>query len=167
MPIKYLSREELDDVKYNNCIAESTQSNVYAFSWYLDIVSDQWSALILNDYEAVMPLTWNSKFKFLNYAIQPFFCQQLGLYSDKSLSKETITQFLNKIPLHFLWVDLDLSLEYEIAEITNLSGQTVGSWPLNELQQLEIDVSDYAQGLYLLKLGNGTDQTIQQIVITR
>jgi hypothetical protein len=73
MPIKYLSREELDDVKYNNCIAESTQSNVYAFSWYLDIVSDQWSALILNDYEAVMPLTWNSKFKFLNYAIQPFF----------------------------------------------------------------------------------------------
>ena len=118
MPIKYQSREELDDVKYNNCIAESTQSNVYAFSWYLDIVSDQWSALILNDYEAVMPLTWNSKFKFLNYAIQPFFCQQLGLYSDKSLSKETITQFLNKIPLHFLWVDLDLNFQLDKGNFT-------------------------------------------------
>ncbi len=40
MPIKYLSREELDDVKYNNCIAESKQALLYGYTWYLDIVCE-------------------------------------------------------------------------------------------------------------------------------
>ena len=50
MLIKYIQREHLDEEKYNDCIENSIQSNSYAFSWYLDIVCDNWDVLVLNDY---------------------------------------------------------------------------------------------------------------------
>ncbi len=47
MLIKYIQREHLDEEKYNDCIENSIQSNSYAFSWYLDIVCDNWDVLVL------------------------------------------------------------------------------------------------------------------------
>ncbi|MFT6807126.1 MAG: photosystem II stability/assembly factor-like uncharacterized protein [Saprospiraceae bacterium] len=66
-----------------------------------------------------------------------------------------------------IWIDIDKSLNYKKAQISNISGQIQGSWSLEGLQHLEIDVTQYAPGVYLMKLGNERDQTIQQIVITR
>ena len=54
--IQYISREKLNVKKYNDCIKSALNSRVCAFSWYLDIVAGNWDVLILNDYEAVMPL---------------------------------------------------------------------------------------------------------------
>ncbi|MDB2555531.1 hypothetical protein N9X55_02170, partial [Flavobacteriaceae bacterium] len=97
MPIKYLSREELEVAKYNDCIENSIQRRVYAFSWYLDIVADNWDVLVLNDYEAVMPIPWKQKY-FIKYVTQPFFCQQLGVFARKKISKELVLDFIQNIP---------------------------------------------------------------------
>ena len=51
--IHYVKREDLEVEKYNNCIENSIQSRIYAFSWYLDIVADYWDVLVLDDYKAV------------------------------------------------------------------------------------------------------------------
>ena len=56
--IQFVKRNQLDEDKYNACISTSLQSRVYAYSWYLDIVADNWSVLVLDDYQAVMPLPW-------------------------------------------------------------------------------------------------------------
>ena len=53
--ITYVKRKDLDVVKYDACITNSAQGSVYAFSWYLDIVADNWGVLVLDDYKAVMP----------------------------------------------------------------------------------------------------------------
>ena len=103
--IKYVVRKELDEERYNQCVSGSSWKRVYAYSWFLDVVSDQWSALILNDYEAVMPLPWNSKLG-LKYITQPFFCQQLGIYSPQKLSGALIHEFFSSIPKQFLKIDL-------------------------------------------------------------
>ena len=89
--IQYVKRKYLDEDKYNFCIENSIQSKVYAFSLYLDIVADNWDVLVLNDYKAVMPIPWNKKF-LLKYSLQPFFCQQLGVYSKEilELSKKNL-----------------------------------------------------------------------------
>ena len=48
--IQYVKRQHLDVSKYDFCIENSTQSRIYAFSWYLDIVADHWDVLVLDDY---------------------------------------------------------------------------------------------------------------------
>ena len=96
--IRYLKYNEIDIQKYNNCIESSINSRIYAFSWYLDCVADNWDALVLNDYEAVMPLPY-SRLKrsfFINKIVQPPFCQQLGVFSELNISDEILKEFIHQ-----------------------------------------------------------------------
>jgi hypothetical protein len=60
--IKYITRVDLDVKKYDDCIEKSKNTRIYAYSFYLDIVTNSWDVLVLNDYEYVMPITWNRKY---------------------------------------------------------------------------------------------------------
>jgi hypothetical protein len=111
--IHYVKREDLEVVKYNDCIENSIQSRIYAFSWYLDIVADNWDVLVLNDYEAVMPVPWKQKY-FIKYVTQPFFCQQLGVFARKKISKELVLDFIQNIPNKFFRISLQLNAENNI-----------------------------------------------------
>ncbi|MDP5105776.1 MAG: hypothetical protein NWQ31_06360 [Polaribacter sp.] len=106
--IIYTKRKDLDVVKYDACIKNSIQFRIYAFSWYLDIVADNWDVLVLDDYKAVMPIPWQKKY-FLKYSSQPFFCQQLGVFSKDEISKEQQQNFIKRIPIKFLKVSLNLN----------------------------------------------------------
>lgn len=105
--IKYVSRKELNQEKYDDCIIQS-KGLIYAYSWYLDIVSDHWSVLVLDDYRVVMPLPWNSKFG-LQYITQPFFCQSLGVYSKENISKSEKELLFSAIPKRFLKTNMSLN----------------------------------------------------------
>ena len=48
--------------KWDACIEKAPNGMVYAFSYYLNSMAKNWDALVLNDYDAVMPLTWNKKY---------------------------------------------------------------------------------------------------------
>jgi len=78
--IQYVQRKYLDDSKYDFCIENAVQSKVYAFSWYLDVVTDNWDVLVLDDYKAVMPVPWRTKF-FIKYGYPPFWILELGVFS--------------------------------------------------------------------------------------
>jgi len=78
--IQYVKRQHLDVSKYDLCIEHSVQSKIYAFSWYLDIVADNWDVLVLDDYKAVMPVPWRKKF-FIKYVYPPFWLLELGVFS--------------------------------------------------------------------------------------
>lgn len=106
--IKYVKRKDLNVEKYNTCIENSIQFKMYAFAWYLDIVADNWSVLVLDDYKAVMPIPWKRKY-FLKYSTQPFFCQQLGLFSTQKVTKELQQNFIKSIPVTFLKVSLNFN----------------------------------------------------------
>jgi lipid II:glycine glycyltransferase (peptidoglycan interpeptide bridge formation enzyme) len=60
-------------------------------------VHPNWEALIENDYERVMPLTPSKKFG-ISYMFQPFFVQQLGVYSQSVLNAEDVERFVMAIP---------------------------------------------------------------------
>ena len=49
--------------------------------WYLDIVHENWDALMEDDYERVMPMPVITKNWRISYIFQPFFVQQLGVFS--------------------------------------------------------------------------------------
>ncbi len=100
--IELINRKKLDIKKYDACVQTSLQSNIFGFSWYLDIVSDKWSALVLNDYEAVMPIPWRKKY-FMKYVYHPFWVIQLGIYSTVI---EDENEFLIALFSEFKYVSL-------------------------------------------------------------
>ncbi len=108
MNIKYIQNHHIDKVKWDKCIAESFNGIVYAYSWYLDIVSEDWDALVDGDYERVFPMPFKQKFGvYLIY--QPFFTQQLGIISKSILTENIVSQFLNAIPSKFNHVEINLN----------------------------------------------------------
>ena len=76
MEIKFLSHNQINKEKWDAAIDEAINGIIYAKSWYLDIVSPDWTALILGDYEVIMPLTYRKKFG-VKYLYKPFFAQYL------------------------------------------------------------------------------------------
>ena len=105
-----IKRKDLDVEKYDACIAASVQFRIYAFSWYLDAVSKNWEVLILNDYEAVMPLPWKQKY-FLKYITQPFFCQQLGIFSVAPITIGIQENMIRRIPNKFIRTSINFNAD--------------------------------------------------------
>ncbi|MFY9242703.1 MAG: hypothetical protein WAO74_06720 [Polaribacter sp.] len=87
--ITYVKRQDLDIFKYDACIENSLQSKMYAFSWYLDIVADNWDVLVLDNYKAVMPIPWRKKFG-IKYVYPPFWLLELGIFSLDELKDYTL-----------------------------------------------------------------------------
>ena len=107
--IQYRKRHEIDNDKWNLCIETAPNGLIYAYSFYLDGTADNWDALILNDYEAVMPLPWRKKIGFY-YLYQPFFSAQLGVFGN-NINANLVENFLKAIPSKFkLW---ELSLNHQ------------------------------------------------------
>jgi len=106
--IQYIERSNLDVEKYNFCIENSINSRIYAFSWYLDIVADNWHALVLDDYRAVMPLPWRSKF-LIKYVYTPCWTQQLGVFSSDKINEDLIDSFIKNIPKKFKKITINFN----------------------------------------------------------
>ncbi len=108
---------------------------IYAYSWYLDIVCDNWDALVEGDYETVMPITAKEKYK-IKYLYQPFFTQQLGVFSTKVLSNEKVEQFLTSIPKEFKFIDICLN-KFNKVEKSNFSIKKNVTYELDLIEQYE------------------------------
>lgn len=105
--IQYRSRNEIDTAKWNDCITRSANGLIYTYSFYLDRMAKNWDALILNDYEVVMPLPWNKKYG-IAYLYQPFLTAQLGIFGNQ-IFPSLIDRFLATIPSKFKYWDFYLN----------------------------------------------------------
>ncbi|NOU47846.1 MAG: hypothetical protein HOO86_12395 [Bacteroidales bacterium] len=106
--IRFLKHDEIDKNKWDSCIKEAFNGNIYGWSWYLDIVHPNWNALVDDDYERIFPLTGNNKFG-IGYLFQPFFSQQLGIYSISILNPAIVQQFLSNIPAQYQFIEIRLN----------------------------------------------------------
>jgi hypothetical protein len=94
---------------------DSTCPMPYALSWYLDVVSPGWEAVVLGNYEAVMPLTFKVKYG-VSYIFTPPFVQQLGIFSNKKANEEA---FIKAIPAKFKYIDVNLNEGNTTAGVAN------------------------------------------------
>jgi len=106
--IKYIQQQDINRSKWDICVDESFNGLIYAKSWYLDIVSDQWDALVENNYEKIFPLVYRKKWG-LYYLYQPVFTQQLGLFSKNLLTEKNVLEFIRAIPEKFRFVEINLN----------------------------------------------------------
>ena len=106
--IHFFKRKEIDDAKWNELIGRSLHSLPYALTWYLDAVAENWGALIVNDYEVVMPLVWLTKLG-VKCLYQPYYCQQLGLFSEGPLTKTIYLDFIKTASEQFAYININLN----------------------------------------------------------
>ena len=111
--IQYLNCQNIDKTKWDACIAAAPNGLIYAYSFYLDAMAKHWDALVLGDYEVVMPLVWNKKLRFY-YIYSPAFTGPLGIFG-KNISSEIIDCFLNSIPDRFKLCDLNLNTNLHLS----------------------------------------------------
>ncbi|MCF8368390.1 MAG: hypothetical protein K9G76_05050 [Bacteroidales bacterium] len=123
--IKYLRQEEIDNEKWDHCIDNSFNGVVYAKSWYLNVVAENWDALVENDYERIFPLTRRKKYG-IDYLFQPPFTQQLGLFSTTQLNEDIVANFIEAIPEQIKFAEINLNTlnklpegRYNVKEWTN------------------------------------------------
>ncbi|MCX6280824.1 MAG: GNAT family N-acetyltransferase [Bacteroidetes bacterium] len=109
--IRYLQHHEIDLARWDDCISRSLNRRVYAYSWYLDVVAPGWDALVLDDYLSVFPLTSGCK-AGVSYLFQPFFAQQLGVFSTFPAVSGLATQFFSSIPSRFRYAEIHMTPEF-------------------------------------------------------
>jgi len=108
LPIKHLRYNQIDLEKWDNCISKSLNNFVFGYSWYLDIVTEAWEALVENDYERVMPLPFDYKLNY-QFIYQPMFAPQLGIFSTTPLNSDDIINFIDNIPQKFKKIEINLN----------------------------------------------------------
>lgn len=106
--IRFVINQDIDLEKWDQCIANSPDGIAYAYSWYLNRICSGWDALVLGDYQYIMPLVNRSKFG-VRYIYQPFFTQQLGVFSNAPITSQMVSLFLSAIPGQFRLADMNLN----------------------------------------------------------
>ncbi|MEZ5014718.1 MAG: hypothetical protein R2794_10550 [Chitinophagales bacterium] len=109
--IRYLRNSEIDKEKWDACIDASPNGLPYAKYWYLQITAEgNWDALVEDDYISVFPLPFKNRIIY-KLIYQPFFTQQLGLFSQSGNIEQKLHYFIQAIPPAFRKVQLHLNTQ--------------------------------------------------------
>ncbi len=108
MSIHYVKNKEINFYKWDQCILHSLNGIIYAYSWYLNMVSDNWDALIEDDYVTVMPMIIRKKLN-QNIVYTPYYLHQLGIFSINLLDQKKISDFVKAIPPEIKYYDIRLN----------------------------------------------------------
>lgn len=118
--IRYLSHSEIDPAKWNRAVHNSVLPTVFAEFDMLDLLTgpDTWDALVMQHYEAVMPIPYRKK-GMLKYVYTPFFLPQMGIFSAHELSAKEIDRFLEEVSRRYILADILLNEMMERQKIYN------------------------------------------------
>jgi hypothetical protein len=105
--IRYIAHADLDRNKWDQCVNDSPNGLIYAYSFYLDRMSSHWDALVLGDYTSIMPLTWKSR-AGIHYLYQPAFTPNLGVFG-KNVDAQLVRTFIDAIPNRFRLIEINLN----------------------------------------------------------
>ncbi len=104
--IEFRTREQIDSTAWNELIERSSNGLVYARTELLDQLSPGWNALVLGNYETVMPLTYRKKYG-ISYLYQPPFLQQLGIFGK--VNEQIVKDFIDTARQNFRFAEICLN----------------------------------------------------------
>jgi hypothetical protein len=143
--IRYIKHNEIDFKKWDKCIKKAINGSIYGYSWFLNTVSATWDALIDENYENVMPLTYRSILG-LKVLCQPHFATNLGVYSSQILECETVNRFIAAIPDEFRYIRINLN-KYNKLTIDNLKIKRDIHYELDLIESYEKIQRKYSENL--------------------
>lgn len=117
--VRFVQHQDIDFEKWDAAIATSCDSTVLCTSRYLDLLTGgaTWHALVVGDYEYVMPLPERKKWG-VKYAYTPFFLPQMGVFSKQNIDNQMIGEFIRAIPSGYRQIDLLLNASNDVSELS-------------------------------------------------
>lgn len=116
--LKYLRHTEIDIAQWDNCVQNSAQQMIYAYSGYLEISAQGcWDAVVEiqhGKYVSVFPLPYKKRLG-IQFIYQPLHSQQLGLFTTSESQENSVAGYLALIPPHFRKVYLQLNTDNTFA----------------------------------------------------
>ena len=143
--IRYLRRDKIDEKKWDDCIRRSFNGIIYGYAWFLDVVCEDWDALVENDYESVFPLPFKEGLG-IKHIYQPFFTQQLGLFSRNFIGNDKLKSFIHEIPGSFRRIELNLNTLNKVEE-GNFGARAQVNHELDLINTIDDIRSGYSQNL--------------------
>ena len=83
---------KINAAKWDECVLKH-KASIYASSIYLNTMANYWMGIVLNDYEAVMPICYRKKFGIV-YSYVPAFMQQLGWIGEMNIEWKEIEKYV-------------------------------------------------------------------------
>jgi hypothetical protein len=103
MTFKILKSHRIDAAKWDNCVAKN-KAPIYCRYMYLHLMAASWVGIVINDYEAIIPICIRKKY-FIKYSYTPAFIQQLGFVGniniDFNLLEKEILKIVKYGDIHF------------------------------------------------------------------
>ncbi len=81
--IEIIPANHIDKMKWDACINNSNSPLIYATTFYLDYIADNWHGIVVNDYDCIMPIVWRIKYG-IRYCYDVPFTQQLGWFQQRA-----------------------------------------------------------------------------------
>lgn len=116
MALQFLTYQNIDKAKWDYCVQHAANSLIYGYSFYLDAMAENWNGIVLNDYEAVMPLPWRKKWG-IAYLYQPAFIQQGGIFFSRELDTSVSEDFLSLALQHYKFAEFTLNYANRLSEL--------------------------------------------------
>jgi len=109
MKLTFLNSTEINRDIWDRHLLQCQNGLPYAATWYLDAVfGDTWSALIVGDYEYLIPLPIKKKWG-ISYLPTPLFVQQLGIFGPAPVSDALTLNVIRQIENNFKWTDFNFN----------------------------------------------------------
>ncbi|GJM34251.1 MAG: hypothetical protein DHS20C18_32520 [Saprospiraceae bacterium] len=147
MKLNFLRKADIDFEKWDYCIHNAVNGNVYGYSWYISSMANHWGALVLGDYKAVFPLVWDRKLFGFKRLYQPFFTQQHGLYSTDVITPDLLRTFLLEAGRQFPGISICLNEQNHPIDLPGFSFQARNNYLLPLHQTYDSIRSKYSKSL--------------------
>lgn len=98
MQLQIIASHKIDELKWDQCLKSSTNALIYSSTDFLNTICDNWDAIVVNDYDFIMPVPWRKKFG-IKYCYHVPFLQQAGVFG-KDINEKIVAgcfQLLQKI----------------------------------------------------------------------
>jgi hypothetical protein len=128
--LHYVKHIDIDKKRWDFSLNECSNKLVYAEADFLDAVSPQWDAIVSEDYEYLMPLTWRRKWG-IRYLVQPEFSQQGGIFSKHEIKASIVEAFISLAKSEFSFAEFTFNYKHENSA-HNLTARTNYILPLND-----------------------------------
>jgi hypothetical protein len=88
--MRFIERNEIDTERWNERVARDSVENIFIYAWYLDAVSENWGALVTENYQTILPIPYTIRLG-IKQVYQPLFTRELDLLGEEFSWAEAMT----------------------------------------------------------------------------
>jgi hypothetical protein len=87
--VRFVKSQNIVESKWDKLIGSYKAENVFSYSWYLNAVSESWGAIVVGDYESVLPVTYTTKVG-VKQNVQAAFTREFQVLGNQSIDLKSL-----------------------------------------------------------------------------